>query len=139
MGAIRATGNKTETALRKELHRMGLRYRKYVPGLPGRPDIVFPGPRVAVFVDGDYWHGRMLREQGLEAFAVRMKTANRGYWLEKMQRNTTRDYKVTAALEAEGWQVVRLWESEVKRDIPAAAGRVAEVVQARRSERAGEA
>ena len=135
MGAIRSTGNRTETALRKALHGMGLRYRKYVPGLPGRPDIVFPNGKVAVFVDGDYWHGRIVREQGAGALYARLKTPNRPYWLAKIQRNTERDDRVTAALEEEGWKVLRLWESDVKKDVPAAASRVAQVVYARRAER----
>ena len=112
---------------------MGLRYRKYVPGLPGRPDIVFPNGKVAVFVDGDYWHGRVLRERGLEALEERLKTPNRAYWLSKMQRNVARDDEATRALEELGWTVIRFWEGDIKKEITQAAERVAAVVRQRRS------
>ncbi|WP_325307531.1 very short patch repair endonuclease [Longimicrobium sp.] len=129
MAAIRSSGNKTEQALAKTLHRMGLRYRKYAPGLPGRPDIVFPRSKVVVFVDGDYWHGRLLREQGMEAVEQRMKGVNIGYWKEKFARNMKRDDEVTAKLRTMGWTVIRLWESDVKRNVNGAADIVAKAVR----------
>ncbi len=133
MSAIRSTNNKVETALRKRLHASGFRYRKYSSGLPGRPDIVFPTEKVAVFVDGDYWHCRVLVEEGLEVFRARLKTGNKDYWLDKCQRRVVRDREITAALQAEGWLVLRLWESEVKKDLDAAVEQVASAVRARRS------
>lgn len=133
MSAIRATENRTERALRSALHRMGLRFRKYMPGIAGRPDIVFPTQRVAVFVDGDYWHGRVLQEKGLRAFrATVKKKETRTYWLSKIGRNVARDHEVTRALKAEGWLVIRLWESDTKRDVAAAARRVARALAAER-------
>src|SRR6202023_2421361 len=68
MSAIRSTDNRTERLLRSALHRRGLRFRKYVSDVPGRPEIVFRREHVAVFVDGDYWHCRVLQERGLSAF-----------------------------------------------------------------------
>jgi DNA mismatch endonuclease (patch repair protein) len=132
MSAIRSSGNKTEQALAKHLHRMGLRYRKYVAGLLGKPDLVFPGPRVVVFVDGDYWHGRLLREKGMAAVEARIKSPNLAYWKAKFLRNVQRDDAVTAALSAEGWYVIRIWESDVKRNVTRAAQLVAEVVRSRK-------
>jgi DNA mismatch endonuclease, patch repair protein len=67
MSAIRSSGNRTETAPRRELHRRGLRCKKYAAHLPGRPDIVIPTERIAVFVDGAYWHCRILQEKGPES------------------------------------------------------------------------
>lgn len=134
MRAIRSKDNKTESALRREIHRMGLRYRKYRRGLPGRPDLVFGNGRVAVFVDGDYWHARILVEKGAEAFEASVRNANRAYWLAKLRRNAERDAAVSAELRAAGWLVVRLWESDVKKDIPAAAQYIADLVRRRRSE-----
>ena len=124
MSAIRSTGGQTEVALRSILHRRGLRFRKNDPRLSGKPDIVFPGARVAVFVDGDYWHARVLRESGPEALERRMKTGNRAYWIEKFTKRIDRDDEVTATLEQEGWTVLRLWESEVRVDLEGAADRV---------------
>ncbi len=105
LGAIRSTGNKTEEALRKRLHAGGLRYRMYVGGLPGKPDIVFKGARVAVFVDGDYWHGRLLIEEGWGAVAAKFRhlsKKSRAYWREKLSHRVLRDRQVTADLRAMG-------------------------------------
>ncbi len=133
MSAIRSTGNRTETALRKHLHAMGFRYRKYAPGLPGRPDIVFPTEKIAVFVDGDYWHGRKVREEGIEAFEAQLKTQNnRSYWLEKMRRNIARDDYVTSSLKELGWTVIRFWESNVKKNIDGTAAQIAAIVREKR-------
>ena len=138
MAAIRSAENKTEAAVRRALHAMGLRYRKYVAGLVGRPDIVFPTERVAVFIDGDYWHGRLLREQGVEAVESYYRSREqRGYWVAKMQRNVSRDDFVSDALRAEGWRVLRYWESDAKRDPAAVAKRIARVVRVRRAKRLG--
>lgn len=132
MSAIRATENRTERALRSALHRLGLRYRKYAAGLPGRPDIVFASQKVAVFVDGDYWHARVLQEKGPRAFrATLKKKETRSYWLAKLQRNVERDRAATLALRKAGWLVVRLWESDAKRDVPKAAARIARAVRRR--------
>lgn len=107
MGSIRSVENATEVALRSALHRLGLRFRKYVRGLPGRPDIVFPAARTAVFVDGDYWHARLLVEEGPGALArrlARLPAEARSYWRKKFKRRVARDREVTAALEAKGWR-----------------------------------
>ena len=128
MSAIRSTGGKTEVALRSLLHRRGLRFRKNYAKLIGRPDIVFPGARVAVFIDGDYWHARVLRECGPEALYDRIKTANRDYWIDKFTKRVKRDDEVTAALEEDGWTVLRFWESDVRGDIEGVAESVERAV-----------
>ena len=117
MSAIRSTGGKTEVALRSLLHRRGLRFRKNYAKLIGKPDIVFPGARVAVFIDGDYWHARVLREKGPEALYARIKTANRDYWIDKFTKRVKRDDEVTAVLQEDGWTVLRFWESDVRGDL----------------------
>jgi DNA mismatch endonuclease, patch repair protein len=132
MAAIRSTENRTERALRQSLHRKGLRFRKYSRTLPGKPDIVFPTERVAVFVDGDYWHGRILRERGEAALLISIKNPNVDYWANKFRRNVSRDADATAALERDGWKVLRYWESDVKRGLEGTAERVASVVLQRR-------
>ncbi len=132
MSAIRSRDNRTETQLRHALHRMGLRYRKYSAGLIGRPDIVFPTEKVAVFVDGDYWHGRMVREGGIEALQSYYTHKQQTYWVGKLSRNVTRDDRVTAELQSLGWKVLRFWESDIKRDVSPAARRVAAAVRRRR-------
>lgn len=122
MAAIRSVGNKTEARLRKSVHRLGLRYRKYPRNLPGRPDFVFPSARVAVFVDGDFWHGRILIERGLEALRERVR--NRPYWVSKLRARVARDRLVTRELERNGWLVLRFWESDVRDDIDSAVDQI---------------
>jgi DNA mismatch endonuclease, patch repair protein len=107
------------------LWKRGLRYRLNVAALPGRPDIVFVRERVVVFCDGDFWHGRNL----VERIAKLNQGHNASYWVAKVQANVARDDRQTRALEAEGWRVVRLWETEIARDVEAAAEVVATAVK----------
>jgi DNA mismatch endonuclease (patch repair protein) len=108
MRANRRTDTKPELALRRALHAQGLRYRKdYRLDLEGarvRPDIAFTARRVAVFVDGCFWH--VCPEHGTKP------AANTWYWGPKLARNVERDRAADAALAAAGWRVVRVWEHE---------------------------
>lgn len=126
--AARATsgksGTKCEIALRRELWRRGLRYRLNVPGLPGKPDIVFASRRLAIFCDGDFWHGRDL-EQRLERLD---RGHNSKYWVAKIRRNAERDLETNLALAARGWRVVRFWETDVLRQPAVAADRIEELL-----------
>jgi DNA mismatch endonuclease (patch repair protein) len=96
--------------LRRLLHRSGRRYRKNVKSLPGCPDIVFPGARLVIFCDGDFWHGRN--------WSGRKPNLSRGtngrYWIAKIERNMARDVEYQVRLESQGWRVLRFWESEIK-------------------------
>lgn len=129
MRAIRGRENRAETSLRKALWRRGLRYRLYDASLAGKPDIVFVSARVAVFVDGDYWHGRALREQGPTGLRELIRGDKFEYWRDRFEKNIERDDRVTRDLRNSGWTVVRLWESEVLADVDAAADRVAALVR----------
>jgi DNA mismatch endonuclease, patch repair protein len=107
MRAIKRTGTKPEEALRRALHRLGYRYRKdhridLSGGVRVRPDIVFTARKVAVFVDGCFWH--VCPEHG------RQPTVNEWYWAPKLRRTMERDRAADVALTAAGWRVVRLWE-----------------------------
>jgi DNA mismatch endonuclease, patch repair protein len=108
MKGNRRVNTKPETAVRSLLHRMGIRFRKDHPIQAGdvrvRPDIVFTRHRVAVFVDGCYWHS--CPEHG------RSPKSNTFYWGPKLERNRQRDLEVDRALKAHGWQVLRFWEHE---------------------------
>jgi DNA mismatch endonuclease (patch repair protein) len=94
--------------LRKALWSAGLRYRLHY-NVTGRPDLAFPGRRLAIFVDGCFWHGCPLH-------ATKPKS-NRGFWKTKFQKNRARDRKVLSVLQAEGWTVHRFWEHEVREDV----------------------
>jgi len=103
MAQVKSGGNKsTETALVAAFRRSKIRgwHRKYL--LFGKPDFVFPKQRVAVFVDGCFWHGHPQR--------CRMPVSNRAYWAKKIARNVTRDKLVTQTLRKKGWKVLRIWE-----------------------------
>ncbi|WP_311932293.1 very short patch repair endonuclease [Microbispora sp. H11081] len=106
MRANRRSNTKPEVALRSALHRLGYRYRKDLRVDLGdvkvRPDIVFTARKLAVFVDGCFWH--VCPEHG------RQPTTNEWYWAPKLRRNVARDRAADAALMAAGWRVVRLWE-----------------------------
>lgn len=134
MAAIKSTENKTEVALRRALHARGLRFRKYQRVLPGRPDIVFPSSRVAVFVDGDYWHGRILVEAGpaaLDSKFSRLSEPSRSYWTDKLTRRVQLDRKATSRLRKDGWLVLRFWESDIRGDIGPAVRRIYSAVRRR--------
>lgn len=104
--ANRKTGSRPETQLRSDLHRLGFRFRKNILIQLGptsvRPDVIFTRAKVAVFVDGCFWHS--CPDHG------RAPNRNATYWLPKLERNTRRDRLVDAELRAAGWAVVRLWE-----------------------------
>lgn len=115
--ANRRVDTKSEVALRSELHRRGRRFRKdhllRVGEVRVRPDIVFSRRRVAVFVDGCFWHSCSEH--------LHVPKTNRDYWVPKLEANVARDRRVDAALHDAGWTVVRVWEHE---DVIAAAERV---------------
>jgi DNA mismatch endonuclease (patch repair protein) len=109
MRAIRSKDTKPELALRRQLHRLGYRYRVHVRGLPGTPDLVFTRRRAVIFVHGCYWHAHGCKVAGSAP------ASNTEYWSPKLARNKARDAAQVAALEAAGWRVLVLWECEVAR------------------------
>lgn len=111
-GSSRKTDTKCEILLRRALWASGCRYRKDVSALPGRPDIVFSKARLAIFCDGDFWHGRdwESRRQKLD------RGNNPDYWVAKIQRNIERDQQNTLRLKEMGWTVLRFWESTIRAD-----------------------
>lgn len=115
MASIRSKDTGPERALRSELHRQGRRFFKHVAALPGKPDIVFPKHRVAVFVDGDFWHGYRFGR-----FAHKLSP----YWHEKIAGNRVRDRRNFARLRRRGWIVIRIWEHDIKSDLLGCAERV---------------
>ncbi len=123
MARIKGRDNRTEMAFRKLLWALGCRYRLQVKQLPGRPDIVFRNARLAVFVDGDFWHGHDWEERKNDF------KSNRSFWIPKIERNIQRDREVDQALQALGWQVMRFWESDLKKSPLDAARSVLEFLE----------
>jgi DNA mismatch endonuclease (patch repair protein) len=108
----RSSNTTPERLLRSAIHRLGGRYRIRSLGLPGRPDLVFPSAKVAVFCDGDFWHGRdWPRRRRMLA-----RGANATYWISKIKRNRARDRAVDKKLKLLGWISLRVWESAIRQD-----------------------
>lgn len=107
----KATGSKIEVMLMKELWSRGLRYRKNVKTIYGKPDIAFIGKKVAVFCDGEFWHGYNWEERKHDF------KSNQSFWLPKIERNMERDKEVTLKLEIDGWTVLRFWERDIKKNL----------------------
>ncbi|MDT8370212.1 MAG: very short patch repair endonuclease [Longimicrobiales bacterium] len=131
MSRVRSKDTRPEMLVRKELWKRGYRYRIHRRDLPGCPDLVFGPSRVVVFVDGDFWHGNAWRVRERDCLAD-LFPSNTEWWVDKIEGNMARDERVTRELEQLGWRVIRVWESDVLRSVEAVAGRIAEVIDARR-------
>src|SRR5258708_406007 len=107
MSNVKLKDGSLEVAIRSELHKRGYRFRKHVKTLPGCPDAVFPKEKIAVFIDGDFWHGYRLAtwEHKLNDF-----------WKQKIRTNRERDQKNFRRLRRMGWQVIRIWQHEILDD-----------------------
>lgn len=125
MSSIHSKDTKPELLLRRELWRRGLRYRVNVKTLPGKPDIVFTRAKIAIFCDGDYWHGHNWALRGIPSLEEELAGYS-DYWQQKIRRNIERDKENTAKLEAAGWIVIRIWESEIKKNLEACATQIEE-------------
>ena len=108
MRRVKGRDTTPELKVRRLLTALGARYRLHRKDLPGKPDIVMAGRRLAIFVHGCFWHGHDC------ARGARVPKANRDYWLAKVARNRERDAASRAALEAAGWRVETIWECEMK-------------------------
>jgi len=116
MSAIKSKNTRPEMLLRRELWSRGLRYRVNLKTLTGKPDIVFTKAKLAVFCDGDFWHGHNWAIRGLLSLDDELEQYNK-YWSLKILTNIERDKKVTFNLEVSGWTVLRFWESEIKTNL----------------------
>ena len=114
MSRNRAKDTRPEVRLRKALYHQRLRYRKNYRKLPGTPDIALTRQKIAIFVDGDFWHAR-----GHETHPGEQVTTNKEYWVKHLSRNVERDREVTDTLTEQGWLVLRFWESDIKRNLEA--------------------
>lgn len=107
MSHIHSKNTKPEIVLRKALWQKGIRYRKNYKRLPGKPDIAITSHKIAIFIDGEFWHGYNWKVNKNHIHT------HREYWIPKIERNMTRDKIVTEKLQNEGWTVLRFWSKEV--------------------------
>lgn len=112
MSGVHSKDTEPEIMLREALWKQGLRYRKNYKALPGTPDIVLTRQKIAIFVDGDFWHGKGHLDNPGEQIET-----NGEYWRGKLARNVERDKENNDELTAQGWLVLRFWESDIKRDL----------------------
>jgi DNA mismatch endonuclease (patch repair protein) len=128
MSRVKGKDSAAERALRSALHAEGLRFRLHRRMETVTVDIVFPGPKVALFVDGCFWHGCPKH--------ATFPRSNQRYWLPKLAENKERDDRQSACLRKAGWKVIRVWEHDC---LPPATRVVARIAKACRSGRGGEA
>lgn len=112
MSGIRGRNTRPEMAVRRHLHAAGFRFRLHRKDLPGKPDIVLPRHKVAIFVHGCFWH----RHAGCPKATT--PSSNIEFWQKKFADNVARDARDRAALEALGWRVLVVWECELKGGVP---------------------
>lgn len=111
MSRIRSKDTKIELILRKELWSRGIRYRKNVKTVEGKPDIAFIGKKVAVFCDSEFWHGYNWDERKNDL------KKNKEFWIAKIERNMERDAEVNRILKEQGWTVLRFWGNQIKKNL----------------------
>lgn len=121
MAKVKLKNGNAETILAKRLWHLGFRYRKNDKQLPGSPDIAVLKYHIAIFVDGEFWHGKdwEARKTGLKK--------NREYWIEKIEENIARDMRVDAELNTLGWRVLRYWEKDVLSSVTAILSEIQEI------------
>lgn len=107
MSGIRGKDTKPEMIVRRGLHAMGFRYRLHDKRLPGKPDLVLPKYRTAIFVHGCFWHGH-------ECHLFKWPKTRPDFWRKKIESNRTRDRSNREKIEKQGWQVIELWECELR-------------------------
>lgn len=125
MQHIKSKGTQIERIFRKALWREGIRYRKNYDKLPGKPDIAITKYKIAIFCDGEFFHGK-----DWEQLKIKLKNSNNSdYWIKKIQRNINRDYEVEQAIRAKGWIVLRFWGKDIKHDVNMCVKTVKEAIQ----------
>ncbi len=112
MKKITSKDTKPEITFRKALWAQSVRYRKNYAKIPGKPDMAITKYKIAIFIDGTFWHGYNWREKKGKI------RSNREYWIKKIERNMERDQFINIQLNKMGWLVLRFWDFEVKKDLP---------------------
>lgn len=109
MSKIRSSNTKIELEVFKRLKKRGIYFQKHYKKAPGTPDIALPRKKKAVFIDGDFWHGNNFE-------TLRNKISGE-YWINKIEKNISRDIKINAILKENGWSILRVWETDINNQI----------------------
>ena len=125
MKQVKNKDSKIEILLRKELWNRGLRYRKNVKKILGKPDLAFIGKKIAIFCDSEFWHGYDWENRKKDF------KSHQDFWIPKIERNIARDNEVTEMLQQQGWIVLRFWGKEIQSDV----SRCADIIEASLRER----
>ncbi|MCP1660933.1 very short patch repair endonuclease [Neisseria perflava] len=126
MQANKSKGTKPELLLAKAMWQLGLRYRKNSNTVFGKPDFSFKKYKIAVFIDGEFWHGKDWEQRKNDL------KSNREFWIAKIERNMRRDIEVTGQLEAEDWQVFRFWGKDITKNAQPAAQKIYRAINEKR-------
>jgi DNA mismatch endonuclease (patch repair protein) len=125
MSRIKGQNTKPELLVFGELRRRRIYFRKHYKSAPGRPDVAVPGFKIAVFIDGDFWHGWRFPQ-----WEHKLPSA---YWREKITKNRARDRRNFARLRRQGWAVLRVWEHQLRRDPETTIAGIANFIRERRA------
>ena len=125
MKQVKNKDSKIEILLRKEIWNRGLRYRKNVKKILGKPDLAFIGKKIAIFCDSEFWHGYDWENRKKDF------KSHQDFWIPKIERNIARDKEVTEMLQQQGWIVLRFWGKEIQSDV----SRCADIIEASLRER----
>jgi DNA mismatch endonuclease (patch repair protein) len=122
MSRIKSTNTTIEAVFRKALWHEGIRYRKNDKSLPGNPDIVITKHRIVIFCDGEFWHGKdwEIKKPKIQA--------NQEYWIEKIEKNMSRDIEINTQLKKMGWMVLRFWGVDIKKHMAECVTQVVEAI-----------
>jgi len=112
LSSVRSKNSKMELALRKKLFLLGCRYKLHDNSICGKPDIVFPIHKVAVFCDSHFWHGYRYKQKLKHKLII-----NRRFWIKKIQNTMKRDKLISKTLKRQGWKVLRFWEHQIENDL----------------------
>ena len=126
MKAVKYKDSEIEKILRIELWHRGMRYRKNVKEIFGKPDIVFKKKKIAVFCDSEFWHGYDWENKNKEI------KSRREFWIPKIERNIQRDKEVTKTLEEQGWVVLRFWGKEIKKETEKCVSEIEKIFKSRK-------
>ncbi|MGN6166144.1 MAG: very short patch repair endonuclease [Flavisolibacter sp.] len=126
MQANRSSGTTSEILLARALWSKGYRYRKNDKSVLGKPDITFKKFKIAIFIDGEFWHGKDWETKKIKI------THNPNYWIKKIERNIERDKTIRQELEARGWAILRFWHKDVRRNLTQCVEAIENVISQKR-------